>query len=170
MRVKRRCVASLEVAHNPTRAKGGAPMAETTDAGSWGPTVRLPMRPVRHWVLLGDAARGSKGPDAQRIKPSVTLDLLAVEVGLFTGRQIPLSRKVRSSSADDLLRSCRCLRQSRTAAKALWRRLARRGRFGIRRQPPYVACDWITFILALLMLQSPRRGRQAHAPEMCSVA
>src|SRR5260370_27000236 len=34
----------------------------------------------RHLILLGHAARGSKGREVQRIKPSVTLDLLAVEV------------------------------------------------------------------------------------------
>jgi hypothetical protein len=76
-------------------------MAETTDAGSWGPTVRLPVRPDRHWVLLGDAARGSKGRDAQCIKPSVTLDLLAVEVELFAAAdpavaQGPLVKRRRS--------------------------------------------------------------------------
>ena len=37
----------------------------------------------RHRTLLGEAARGSKGWEAQRIKPSVTLDMLAVEVELF---------------------------------------------------------------------------------------
>jgi hypothetical protein len=34
----------------------------------------------RHRILLGDAVRGSKGWESQRIKPSLTLDLLAVEV------------------------------------------------------------------------------------------
>jgi hypothetical protein len=37
----------------------------------------------RHRILLGDAARGSKGREVQRIKPSVALDMLAVEVELF---------------------------------------------------------------------------------------
>ena len=37
----------------------------------------------RHLILLSHAARGSKGREVQRLKPSVTLDLLAVEVELF---------------------------------------------------------------------------------------
>ena len=35
MRVKRRCIASLEVAHNPVRAKGSAPMAERLMQDRW---------------------------------------------------------------------------------------------------------------------------------------
>jgi hypothetical protein len=55
----------------------------------------------RHWVLLGDAGRGSKGREAQRIKPSVTLDLLAVGVELFAAAdpaiaQGPLVKRRRS--------------------------------------------------------------------------
>ena len=34
-------------------------------------------------ILLSHAARGSKGRETQRIKPSVMLDLLPVEVELF---------------------------------------------------------------------------------------
>jgi len=37
----------------------------------------------RYLILLSHAARGSKGRETQRIKPSVMLDLLAVEVELF---------------------------------------------------------------------------------------
>jgi hypothetical protein len=60
---------------------------------------QLPKR--RHWVLLGIAARGSKGREAQRIKPSVTLDLLAIEVELFAAAdpaiaQGPLVKRRRS--------------------------------------------------------------------------
>jgi len=100
----------------------------------------------RHRTLLGDAARGSKGPKAQRIKPSVTLDLLAVEVEFFAAAdpaiaQGPLVKRRRSIA---ILQG---LRQSRTAAKALWtRRIARFGRCETRRQPPCGACEWIAVI------------------------
>jgi hypothetical protein len=55
----------------------------------------------RHLILLSHAARGSKGRELQRIKPSVTLDLLAVEVELFAAAdpaiaQGPLVKRRRS--------------------------------------------------------------------------
>jgi hypothetical protein len=50
---------------------------------------------------LSHAARGSKGREVQRIKPSVTLNLLAVEVALFAAAdpviaQGPLVKRRRS--------------------------------------------------------------------------
>jgi hypothetical protein len=46
----------------------------------------------RHRILFGDAARGSKGREVQRIKPSVTLDLLAVEVELFAAAELAVAQ------------------------------------------------------------------------------
>jgi hypothetical protein len=55
----------------------------------------------RHLILLSHAARESKGREVQRIKPSVTLDLLAVEVEPFAAAdpaiaQGPLVKRRRS--------------------------------------------------------------------------
>src|SRR3984893_14045640 len=43
-------------------------------------SVPSTLRERRHRILVGDAARGSKGREAQRIKPRVALPLRAVEV------------------------------------------------------------------------------------------
>jgi hypothetical protein len=55
----------------------------------------------RHLIHLSDAARGLKGREVQRIKPSLTLDLLAVEVEVFAAgdpaiAQGPLVKRRRS--------------------------------------------------------------------------
>ena len=59
------------------------------------------LRELGHLIPLSYAARGSKGREVQRIKPSVTLDLLAVEVELFAAAdpalaQAPLVKRRRS--------------------------------------------------------------------------
>jgi hypothetical protein len=45
-----------------------------------------------HLILLGHAARGSKGREVQRIKPSFTLDLLAVEVELSAAAEATIAQ------------------------------------------------------------------------------
>jgi len=105
----------------------------------------------RHLIPLSHAARGSKGREVQRIKPSVTLDLLAVEVELFAAAdpaiaQAPLVKRRRSIA---ILQASTPIANGR---QCLLEEAARRGRCETRRQPPYEAREWIRVILALLML------------------
>src|SRR4029077_3195068 len=94
----------------------------------------------RHLIHLSDAARGLKGREVQRIKPSLTLDLLAVEVELSAAAapaiaQAPLVKRRRfiailqastpiADGRQGLLEQARAPRPMRnpapTAVRGLW--------------------------------------------------
>jgi hypothetical protein len=82
----------------------------------------------RHLIPLSHAARGSKGREVQRIKPSVTLDLLAVEVELFAAAdpaiaQAPLVKRRRSiailQAGTPIANGRQCLLEEARAARPM---------------------------------------------------